>query len=177
MCIVRDVSERGVRLRLFHDPPKGSPITVSLTGSSEFEVKQVWHERDDAGFEFAHLVELSRFAAEETAYQKRGLRLALQFPITITAMGTPQDGFVENLSQRGACFSCEGEYALAQSLSVECPEEEIHLGGVHAKVRWRRGGEYGVVFENTLSLEEFARLAARLQCPALLSDRPSKWPA
>ena len=39
---------------------------------------------------------------------------------------------------------------------------------VRAKVRWRRDHDYGVVFDDTFTLGDFARLAARLQAPGLL---------
>ena len=39
---------------------------------------------------------------------------------------------------------------------------------IRAKVRWRRERHYGVVFDDTFALGDFARLAARLQAPALL---------
>ena len=41
---------------------------------------------------------------------------------------------------------------------------------VRAKVRWRREKQYGVVFDDTFTLGEFARLAAAFQAPALLTD-------
>ena len=44
----------------------------------------------------------------------------------------------------------------------------VHPQRVLDEVRWRREREYGVVFDDTKSLPEFARLAARIQCPRLL---------
>jgi hypothetical protein len=40
---------------------------------------------------------------------------------------------------------------------------------VRAKLRWRRDQTYGVVIDDKLSLEDFARFAARLQCTGLLN--------
>jgi hypothetical protein len=41
---------------------------------------------------------------------------------------------------------------------------------VRCKVRWRRDANYGLVFEDTFSLREFAMLAVRVQCPILVQD-------
>ena len=75
---------------------------------------------------------------------------------------------VENLSQQGAAFACDGLFAIEQGLTLESTETGCEFADIRAKIRWRRDNGYGVVFENTLSLKDFARFAARLQCPALL---------
>jgi hypothetical protein len=41
---------------------------------------------------------------------------------------------------------------------------------VRAKIRWRRDQRYGLVFEDTFTLGDFARMAAWLQAPALLGE-------
>ncbi|WP_298306774.1 PilZ domain-containing protein [uncultured Erythrobacter sp.] len=173
ICVVRDVSETGVRLRLFHDPPTGEPIELHMVGGDVYSLRQVRQDGNEVGCEFIERIDLPRFLTEENAYPKRGLRLSLCFPINIVSLsGLRDDGTIVNLSQQGARFSCKGMYAIDQALRVECTEQEVGFGAVSAKVRWRRDSEYGVVFENTLSLEEFAKLAAKLQKPELLSANP-----
>jgi len=77
---------------------------------------------------------------------------------------------VENLSQQGARFECEELFALDQTLRVSGGAGAAMFAERRAKVRWRRDNRYGVVFEDTFSLGDFARLAAQLQFPALLDD-------
>lgn len=168
VCVVRDVSETGVRLRLFHAPPKGLPLELHMTNGQAYVLRQAWHKDNEAGFAFEHRIDLSKFVEESSKFPKRGIRLDLLFPVTITTLSGSSDGIVENISQQGARIACKTAFAIDQNVRIECPEEEIQLGEVSAKVRWRREDAYGVVFENTLSLEEFAKLAARLQCPQLL---------
>jgi PilZ domain len=168
VCIVRDVSETGIRLRLFHAPPTGEPIELHMSNGRSFILRQIWHKNNEAGYAFAQRIEISEFVVDKESFPKRGLRLNLTFPVQVRSLDGQHEGIIENISQQGARLSCSGLYAIDQALRLECPEEEIQFGEVNAKVRWRREDAYGLVFENTLSLEEFAMLAARLQCPRLL---------
>lgn len=168
ICVVRDVSETGVRLRLFHAPPTGEPLELHMADGSSYELRQIWHKDNESGYAFAQRIALSDFVTEDAQFPKRGLRLNLEFPLTVRSLNGEAGAIVENISQQGARFSCEAAYAIDQTLRIECPEEDIQFGEISAKVRWRRDNGYGVVFDNTLSLEEFAKLAARLQCPSLL---------
>ncbi|MEP1421527.1 MAG: PilZ domain-containing protein [Erythrobacter sp.] len=168
VCVVRDVSETGVGLRLFHDPPTGEPLELQMPDGGTYEIRQVREDGNHVGYEFVNVIDVPRFLVENPDFPKRGLRLNLAFPVTVRSLAGTNEGLVENLSQHGARLSCEGIYAIDQNLFVDCPEDEVRFREVGAKVRWRRDSEYGVVFENTLSLEEFAKLAAELQCPDLL---------
>ena len=67
-----------------------------------------------------------------------------------------------------ARFECDALLAIDQTVRIEAPDLGGMLREVRAKVRWRRGKSYGVVFDDTFTLGDFARLAARLQAPALL---------
>jgi L-seryl-tRNA(Ser) seleniumtransferase len=60
--------------------------------------------------------------------------------------------------------------AIDQTVRLDMPDSDGRPREVRAKVRWRRDLHYGVVFDDTFTLGEFARLAARLQAPALLEE-------
>ncbi|MEE4154894.1 MAG: PilZ domain-containing protein [Erythrobacter sp.] len=168
VCVIRDVSETGVSIRLFHDLPGGEPVELHLPAGNAYELRNVWLKGREAGFEFVETVDVARFINEAGAFPKRGLRLGLCFPVRIASLTQSCEGFVENLSQQGARISCDALFAIDQNLRIECTDPEIGFGEVRAKVRWRRDKEYGVVFDDTTSLSDFARLAARLQCPDVL---------
>jgi len=57
-------------------------------------------------------------------------------------------------------------YAIDQTVRIEA----AGLPEIRAKVRWRSGKQYGVVFDDTFTLQDLAVLAAQMQCPTLLSD-------
>ena len=164
VCILRDVSVSGVSTRLFHGLPAGTAYKLELQSGQTYEMERVWAREQEAGFEFSGQVDVDRLVSEASDFPKRGLRLALQFPITVTAGVTRSLAVVENISQQGARFECKDLLALDQNVRIEGDG----LRETRAKVRWRRGTQYGVVFDDTFSLRDFALLAVRLQAPGLL---------
>ena len=168
VCVVRDVSQTGVGIRLFHEPPPGDHIELHMPEGRDYKLRQVRHDGNHVGYEFVDTIELPEFLSNNPEFPKRGLRLNLFFPVTIRTLSGVKDAIVENLSQHGARLSCDARYAIDQSLLVECPESEVSFNEVRGRVRWRRDNQYGVAFDRTLSLEAFAKLAAALQCPDLL---------
>lgn len=164
VCILRDVSSTGVSTRLFHSLPACATYTLELQSGQTYEMSRVWVREQEAGFEFTSQVDVDRLVSEASEFPKRGLRLALQFPITVTAGVTRSMAVVENISQQGARFECKDLLALDQNVRLEGDG----LRETRAKVRWRRGTQYGVVFDDTFSLRDFALVAARLQAPGLL---------
>ncbi|QUL37163.1 PilZ domain-containing protein [Erythrobacter sp. JK5] len=164
VCVIRDVSETGVSVRLFHGLPHCSTLELELPGGTRYAIRRVWERGNQAGFEFADPVSVTTLISEAGEYPKRGLRLGLCIPIAVSALGQRSEGVIENLSQQGARFESDGLFAIDQNLRIESDE----FGEVRAKVRWRRDRQYGVVFDDTFMLGDFARLAARLQAPGLL---------
>ncbi|WP_234035646.1 PilZ domain-containing protein [Erythrobacter insulae] len=167
VCVIRDVSETGISVRLFHALPKGNPLELHMPGGGTYELRPVWERNHEAGFEFTQPVEVSQLINEAGAYPKRGLRLGVFFPVAIKTFTQSCEGIVENLSQQGARFECDELFAIDQTIRLSSP---AGLKEVRAKIRWRRDNQYGVVFEDTFTLGDFARLAARLQAPTLLSN-------
>ncbi|NQX93967.1 MAG: PilZ domain-containing protein [Erythrobacter sp.] len=170
VCVIRDVSETGVSVRLFHKLPSGSPLELQMAGGGSYEVEPMWERGNEAGFKFADTVEVQQLIHEAGQYPKRGLRLGVYFPIRVSTLTQRCEGMVVNLSQQGARFECEGLFAIDQNLRIETLEPVPEFSEARAKVRWRRDHEYGIVFDDTFTLGDFARLAARLQCPGLLSE-------
>lgn len=168
VCVIRDVSETGVSVRLFHALPQGSPLELHMPGGGVYEVEPVWERESEAGFRFAQNVDVARLISEAGEYPKRGLRLQVCFPVRISTLTQRAEGLITNLSQQGARIECDGLFAIDQNLRIAALEAIPELSEVRAKVRWRRDHDYGLVFEDTFTLSDFARLAARLQSPGLL---------
>ncbi len=164
VCVIRDVSETGVSVRLFHQLPSCETIELHMPGGEFYEIRNVWTKGNEAGFEFTKAVNVAQLVHEANEYPKRGLRLGMYFPVTVSTLAGTCEAVVENLSQQGARIECDEIFAIDQTLRVvgEGFKE------VRAKVRWRRDRHYGLVFDDTYTLGDFARLAAQLQAPVLL---------
>jgi len=168
VCILRDVSDTGVSVRMFHKPPECDEFELSMPGGARYVLRPVWTRDREAGFEFAKPVNVEGLLKEAGELPKRGVRLDLCFPARIRTLQGDSDAIVENLSQQGARLESDGLFAIDQTLRIESIENSAPFGEVRAKVRWRRENRYGVVFDDTFSLEDFARFAARVQAPGLL---------
>jgi hypothetical protein len=168
VCVIRDVSETGVSVRLFHALPDCKDFALHMPAGAVYKIARMWQRDNEAGFAFAQAVEVALLVNEASNYPKRGLRLGLCFPVTVATLNQTCEAMVENLSQQGALITCDAHLAIDQTVRIAAPG----LGGenreVRAKVRWRRDRHYGVVFDDTYTLGNFAQLAARLQAPALL---------
>ena len=163
VCVLRDVSRTGVSAKLFHKLPVCDEFTLELQNGHTYAMRKVWEREGEAGFEFAEEVDVNQLISEASAYPKRGLRLALHFPITISTLGAAHMAYVENISQQGARFECASKLAIDQNVRIAGES----LRETRAKIRWRRDENYGVVFDDTFSLRDFATFVARLQCPVL----------
>jgi hypothetical protein len=170
VCVIRDVSETGVSVRLFHALPGCKDFALHMPAGAVYEISRVWNKGNEAGFTFTEAVEVERLVNESGEYPKRGLRLGLCFPVTMNVLAGSFEAVVENLSQQGARLTCDRLLAIDQTVRLAMPDLSGKPRDVRAKVRWRRDQHYGVVFDDTFTLGDFARLAALLQAPALLAD-------
>ena len=139
-----------------------------MPAGAVYQMVRVWNRDNEAGFAFTQPVDVGQLVNESGDYPKRGLRLGLCFPVRVSTLSMACEAVVENLSQQGARIECDALLAIDQAVRIAAPDLVGTLREVRAKVRWRRGRHYGVVFDDTFTLGDFARLAARLQAPALL---------
>ena len=169
ICIVRDVSASGVRLRLFHRLPAQDRVVLELATGETFEIERVWEHEDHGSFRFVDPIDVHRFIAEAGPYPKRPLRLRVDFTARITGEGEAFSATVLDLSREGARIETDAMLAIGQRVKVEARG----LPPLTAVICWRSVPAYGLVFQQTFTFEELARLAERLQpigAPARLSD-------
>lgn len=163
VCVVRDVSSSGVRLRCFHALPRDTIMALELQNGDSFEMERVRDEGAEASFRFLSEVSIERLVQESWRYPRRPLRLNIAIPLTLRTGAGLVAAVTQNVSQQG----CRVEAALPLAIDQAVTIESAHLPGIRAKVRWRLDGACGLVFDDTFSLRDFAVLIARLQCPSL----------
>ena len=166
VCVIRDVSSTGVSIRTFHALPTAKAVALELQNGETYELELVRSDGFDASYRFAAPVAVDRLIRENWSYPKRALRLNIMLPLTVTSLAGRTEAFTVNLSQQGSRIECDHVFAIDQRLTIGCE----HMPDVRCKVRWRRDANYGLVFEDTFSLREFAMLAVRVQCPILVQD-------
>jgi len=158
LCIIRDASSTGVSIRTFHPLPHAQ-FMLELPNGDQHVIERVWEEEGAAGFRFPVPVDIDRLLNNKSRFAKRAVRLRLQLPALISCHGRTAGVVVHNLSQQGAQIESPLHMAIDQKLRLEAD----NLPLIQASVRWRKGSDYGLVFDDTFQFAELARLAAQLQ--------------
>ncbi|HTM96215.1 MAG TPA: PilZ domain-containing protein [Croceibacterium sp.] len=159
LCVVRDVSSTGISVRTFH-PLSESRLVLELPNGDRHPLDKVWENDGAAGFRFAgEEVDVTRLIEGKGRFPKRGVRLHMELPATLSSLGGLHDAVVRNLSQQGARVETRSRFALDQRVQLELKG----LPAIRAVVRWRKDQEYGLAFVDTFQFAELARLAATLQ--------------
>lgn len=157
LCIIRDASRTGVKLRLFNELPQAEGFELELANGERFAVEPVWMSDDHAGFRFPEEIDVVRLIDPNRGpYPNRKLRLRTLITGELGWGHDSCDIVFENLSQQGAGIICDERLAIDQLVRVRMGP----LPQFYAKVRWRKKPHYGLIFEQTLTFEELARLVA-----------------
>jgi hypothetical protein len=172
LCIVRDVSAGGIKVRLLHDLPQVNRLELELANGENYPLELVWKNEDHAGFRFLDRpIDLVAVVDEPSRFPKRGIRLRLEMPVEIKLGDELHEAKLCDLSQHGAQIEIEPGLAIGQRVSL-CAKGFAEL---ESRVRWRRRGAHGLVFQRGFRLDELARLTTQLRAsPAALVSPKSK---
>ncbi|BBC71240.1 PilZ domain-containing protein [Altererythrobacter sp. B11] len=162
LCVVRDVSETGVSVRLFCPLPADCELTLEMSNGDRHRLERVWEEPDKAGFRFADPVDIERIIGSPSRFSKRSIRVNLEVPVMLQMGERTLTARMHNISQQGALVSCSEHLSIDQRLRLSARG----LPTIAAKVRWRGPQQYGLIFEDTFQFGELARLTAALQLNA-----------
>lgn len=159
LCVVRDISATGVRLRMFHPVPPAENPSLVLGNGDSYPVDPVWEGNGQAGFRFTTPINVHNFMEEPSRWPRRPIRLRLHLAGHIRSDGGAAAATVHNLSRTGALIETERYLALGQRLQLEARG----LPPISANICWRSAKHHGLTFRQTFTFEELAVLAARLQ--------------
>jgi hypothetical protein len=169
LCIIRDVSATGVKVRLFTPLPDDChSILVEMSNGDRYPVEIVWIEGEHAGLRFLGEVDLEALLDETSgAYPKRQVRVRVQLDAILHSGGAAVSVAVLDMSQRGAKIVSDKWLLMNELVRIETGV----MPALYAKVRWRSHPHYGLLFEQTFQLDELARITAPLQAGADLSGK------
>ena len=162
LCVLRDVSDGGCKVRVFHRVPIDGAMMLELGNGDRYPVERAWERDDHIGLRFRTPVPVEYLLNDQGIHRKRPVRLRIELPALIIAGRDAFPAEVRDLSQQGACLHCESHLAADQQIRLEVEG----LPPIVAKGRWRRPPLIGLVFEQTFRLDEFARIGEALQDPA-----------
>jgi PilZ domain len=157
VCIIRDISETGVKARIFHAIPQCGTLLIETGNGNRFPVKVVWSEGEHAGLRFTDEVDVRWFINDaESLFPKRPLRMNLSLKAQLHSGSHVHAAEFTNISQKGGCITCEEHLLINELVRVETGL----TAPIFAKVLWRRKPHYGIIFEETFRLDGLAQLLA-----------------
>lgn len=159
LCVIRDASESGISMRIFHPIPECRTMTVELQNGDRYGVELRWQDEDRAGFRFRSEADIARIIESPSRFSKRPVRLNLTAPAEVEADGHCEYTTIQNISQQGASIACASRFAIDQRVKLRA----IGMREVFGKLRWRQEGTCGIVFDETFQFGELARIAQALQ--------------
>lgn len=167
LCIIRDASATGLKIRLFSDLPQARDLTVELVTGDRYPVELVWMADGHAGLRFPQEIEVERLLDESKGiYPKRQVRVQIAIGGVLHSGGEAVPVVFQNLSQQGACIESDKWLLMNELVRLETGVTPP----LYAKVRWRSHPRYGLIFEHTFRLEELAQISAPLQFAQALED-------
>ena len=159
ICVLRDVSADGLKIRHFGEVPDCDHLEIGFANGETMPVELVWKDETHAGLRVRDETEPSHIVARShNTGARRKVRLKVDASAKASWAGRGADTTIRNLSQQGAAIECSELMARDQLIRLDIDG----LSSIYAKVRWRRGSEYGLVFETTLSFEELAAATASI---------------
>lgn len=159
LCIIRDISETGVKLRLFHPVPAAMLLMLETSNGHRYPMSLVWQANSEAGFRFHASIDVDAFLSEAGPYPKRPLRLKVRHPAIVHLGNETISAIIHDISRQGARIETGIKLAIGQKFRLEARELPLF----EATVCWRRMPDYGLAFSQVMGLEELAQRAARME--------------
>ena len=159
LCVVRDASETGVSVRLFHPLPADVDLSLEMPNGDCLALERVWEEEGKAGFRFADKIDIDRIVDCPSRFSRRAVRVNIEVPCDLLIGIRRVPATINNLSQQGALIATPERLSLMQRVKIRAEG----MPEITGKVRWRRNDSYGLSFEDTFQFAELAALAFDLR--------------
>ena len=120
LCIVRDISASGVRLRLFHPMPasKPSPCNWRTAIPIRWNVCGTATTTPDS---VCRAIDVHEFMEEPSKWPRRPIRLHFHIPAMVIADDSINETIVHNISRYGARIETDRYLALQQKMILDSP--------------------------------------------------------
>ncbi|MXO91535.1 PilZ domain-containing protein [Pontixanthobacter aquaemixtae] len=158
LCVIRDISATGFSIRSFHPLDQGKRIAVEFQSGDRQAADMVWQTDEGAGFQFHTPINVDAVVMGLSDYPRRDLRFDLDLPVVLHTHGIKLQAKMANLSRQGGNIQCASNLLIDQMLRIDA----LGLPEIDARVRWRKPGIYGLIFDTTFSLAELAQLIRNL---------------
>lgn len=159
LCVVRDASAGGLKLRLFHALPEHDRLTIEFDTGERHALQLVWQTGDHIGCSFLQEVDLQGLVALQVGPQRpRQPRLQIEHEAILITDGVRAPAILRDISPGGIALDCATWLMIDEPVRIE----STVLPTLHAKVSWRRPPRYGLVFEHAFDMAALARICEQI---------------
>lgn len=158
LCVIRDVSESGLSIRVFHPLPEDADLHLVMGNGDRHRLRTVRREPLLIACEFITPPDVSRIVTEPSRFCRRQTRLNVKMPGAVEGDFGCEMVMITNLSQQGARVECERRLPVHGKVCLGANG----LPDIHARVCWSHSRAAGLVFYEYFRFEEFAQLVAEI---------------
>ncbi len=170
LCIVRDVSETGMKVRLFGTVEIGDRVCVEFKGGRTAFAHVRWIEDRFAGLAFETPIDLQKiFDTAQPEYSYRAPRLEIDATATVTFGRAKLPMTILDISTSG--IKLLGGDALIRGEDVTIDIEGLVKS--NAVVKWKASDLVGLELEHPIPVERLADWASSREFRCSLSDMVS----
>lgn len=166
LCVVKSISAARAEVRFFHQAPASEVLQLEMANGFRSQMQLAWREGDQAGYCFDSPIEISECLDNPGRHGRPEIRVQLDLPCEIAVGEETDTATLLDLSQSGACIFSVANLSERQMLRMGIDGREMRIG----HVQWRKGEQYGLIFQQSLGLVELAKIAHEAGPP---SDLPS----
>ncbi|WP_343612795.1 PilZ domain-containing protein [Novosphingobium sp.] len=153
LCVLRDASSTGVKVRIFHPLPSYEHIALETASGERYPMELMWFKDDHAGFRFFNEIDVQSLIEDRReTYPRRQIRLRLERPATIHSGSRAWPILLRDISQQGACIETPERLLLRQLVKIDIPG----FPQIYAKVCWRQEPRHGLALETSFTMDELA---------------------
>lgn len=153
VAVIRDVSDTGLKLKLFHPVPEDR-MALELADGSHFFIEKVWEHGSEAGFRFSSPVDVAAFLSVLGRKDDGSVLLDVTIPGTITVGNVKIRMTINTLSRQGA--------DLESGVLLGVGEPVLLNGGalpqLSARISEAHPSHYRVHFNNLMRLDDLAQV-------------------
>lgn len=159
LCVVRDISNGGLQLQLFHELPEHDEIAIEFDSAHRYPLREVWKSGGRMGCAFLQHVDIKPILSSEgLEHPKRQPRLQVDHDAHLFSDGKKVPVIVRDISQRGVALDCPAWLMIDELVRLESKA----IPPVYAKVRWRSPPRYGLVLEQTFGMASLAKICLQM---------------
>lgn len=151
-CVVRDVSEAGVRVRLFHPLPE-QRLALELSPGVHYFMEKTREGDGEASLASATPIDMERFL-EAARERRHPVWHRVRMPGSLRSRIVNAPVHVSALAQQGAVIETGLHMALEEVVLLGVPG----LPAVNARIAERYAAGYRLLFESAFRLDQLAQL-------------------